>query len=161
VAGNRDAVRELLAAKASPDIRDGDFKVPLHLAIEDQQDELVDILLDSNANLNLGNAQIGLQSSPLLDAVYRRDCTLARKLIAAKADVDHEGKNGMTALHLAIRARNQELASMLVAAGCKTDLQALGMTATEFALKTGMTNLATTLGHHTSAGVGYAVEYAT
>lgn len=150
-AGHGDITKALLQARASPDLRDGLCKVPLHLAIAEKHEEVVDILLSGNADVNLGNLQVGQQFSPLMDAVYRNDCSLAQKLIAARADLNMTGKSGMTALHLSVRAQREELSRLLVASACDTSIEALGMTAADFALKNKNVALAQLLGAQTSA----------
>lgn len=136
--GQVAATIALLQARADPDARDADRKVPLHLAVEESHGEVVDILLENSAAIDLGNKEIGMNSSPLLDCVYRNDEAMVQKLVGARADLNLAGKNGMTALHLAVRARRGPLARLLITAGCDTSLKALGMTAADFAAKNGL-----------------------
>jgi len=144
-AGHVQITKVLLKAKANPDIPDGERKVPLHLAIEENHTEVVDILLHSKAATDLGNYRIGLNSSPLLDAVYRNDHEMALKLIRARANINLAGKNEMTSLHLAVRAKHVPMAHMLVAEGCDITLCTSGMTAADLATKNGLHELASLL----------------
>merc|ERR1712046_23415 len=93
----------LIGARADLDIQDGQGKTPLHLAIEENNSEFVDILLQSKADVNLGNLSSNMQNSPLMDAAHEGQCDVALKLISARANVNKKGKQGMSALHLAAR----------------------------------------------------------
>merc|ERR1719433_1439001 len=107
--------------------------------------EVVDILLHSEAAVDLGNYRIGLNSSPLLDAAYRNDQQVALKLIRARANINLAGKSEMTALHLAVRAKHMQMAHLLVDEGCDITLRASGMTAADLATKNNLHELASFL----------------
>merc|ERR1712187_1069650 len=99
---------------------------------------VVDLLLSSNASVDIGNMRIGLKSTPLVDAAHKNDCATARKLIHARANLNIVGQRGLTPLHLAVRSRHELMARILIEAGCDTNVMALGMTAAQFAAKNGM-----------------------
>lgn len=107
----------LLDHNADPNILDGQYYQALHLAIEEDQEDVIDVLLARGADVNTGNSTIGLTSSPLIDAAFRNNLALARKLIAARADLNRTGKQGMTALHMAARGKHTAMASLLLASG--------------------------------------------
>eukprot|EP00928_Gymnodinium_smaydae_P067811 TRINITY_DN50806_c0_g1_i1.p1 TRINITY_DN50806_c0_g1~~TRINITY_DN50806_c0_g1_i1.p1 ORF type:complete len:495 (-),score=102.93 TRINITY_DN50806_c0_g1_i1:386-1834(-) len=135
-------VLALLNARANPNLGDAKAVTPLHLAVEDDHDALVDLLIAHGADVNLGNRRIGMDSSPLLQAVYAGNSAMAQKLLRARADLSATGKGGMTALHVAARGRHEDLARLLVAAGCDARREAMGRTAADLAARNGMEDLA-------------------
>eukprot|EP00746_Dinoflagellata_sp_MGD_P151986 gnl/MRDRNA2_/MRDRNA2_83365_c0_seq4.p1 gnl/MRDRNA2_/MRDRNA2_83365_c0~~gnl/MRDRNA2_/MRDRNA2_83365_c0_seq4.p1 ORF type:complete len:374 (+),score=70.67 gnl/MRDRNA2_/MRDRNA2_83365_c0_seq4:131-1252(+) len=106
----------LIRAKADLDIQDGQGKTPLHLAIEENNGKFVDILLRSRADVNLGNLSSNFQNSPLMDAAHEGQCDLAMRLISARAAVNMQGKQGLSALHLAARRGNADMIQVLMQA---------------------------------------------
>jgi ankyrin repeat protein len=84
-------------------------------------DDMVDLLLDAGADVNVGNQVTGETRTSLHEAVRIRDTSLLQKVIAAKADLDSkDSASGLTALHLAARSKQHEAISILVQA--KADL---------------------------------------
>jgi ankyrin repeat protein len=129
------AAKLLLKAQADPNIVDGQYKTPLHLAIDEQASlDMVKTLLEGKADPDKGNMEIGLQSSYLMEAARTGDADLASALINAKANINIVGKQGMTPLHMAVRSRKGNVAKLLMDAGCDTSVKALGKTAAEMAL---------------------------
>lgn len=106
----------LIQAKADLDIQDGEGKTPLHLAIEENHDQFVDILLWSKANVDLGNLSSNMKNSPLMDAAHEGQCDVALKLILARADINKKGKQDMSALHLAARRGRVKMVQILMEA---------------------------------------------
>merc|ERR1711920_116299 len=87
-AGDLESAKALIDAGGSSNIQDADFATPLHLAIDEDHDEIFDILVASKADVNVGNVKIGLDSSPLLDAAHKGNHELTLKLLDARADVN-------------------------------------------------------------------------
>lgn len=136
--GNVSAARSLLEAAADPNLIDCQYKTPLHLAIDEEAPgEMVALLLSFKADPNTGNIEIGLSSSYLMVAARSGDGELAAALINARANLDLVGKQGMTALHMAVRARKENVAKLLIEAGCDTNVRANGKTAGELAMTNG------------------------
>jgi len=136
----------LLEARADVNLKDAQAKQPLHLAIEARLLEVVDLLLEGKADVNTGNHALGLNSTPLIDAAYRSDCELVRKLIVASSDVNWQGKQGMTPLHMSARGKKLEIATMLLEAKADANIKAMGFTASELAVKNGHKEIASILG---------------
>mmetsp|Transcript_107328 Transcript_107328/g.167699 ORF Transcript_107328/g.167699 Transcript_107328/m.167699 type:complete len:489 (+) Transcript_107328:55-1521(+) len=115
--GSPCITRALLLANANPNVRDAQSKVPLQVALDEEADAVVDMLLDQGADVNI---EIGLKTTLLHDAVYRNDSSLVNKLLAARAALDVINRHEMTALHMAVRSRRDSIARLLIAAGCDT-----------------------------------------
>lgn len=141
----------LLGKRADINQLDAQCKQPLHLAIEGQVPGIVDLLLQSEADVNTGNISIGMTSTPLFDAVYRKDAELIKKLLAVRSDVNRQGKQGMTVLHMACRSRQSDIARLILTAKSDINIKAAGKTAAQLALRNGLTELATILEPHRGA----------
>lgn len=147
------AAQLLLKAQANPNIIDGEYKTPLHLAIgEESSIDLVKLLLASRADPDKGNIEIGMQSSCLVEVARTGDKEVAAALIDARANINIVGKQGMTPLHMAVRCRKGSVAMLLVEAGCDTSARAMGKTAGELALTNGDASLARLLGADCESG---------
>jgi ankyrin repeat protein len=120
VFGSPSIARALLCARANPNIRDAYSKVPLHVALENDSETVLDVLLEGNADVNMGNLEIGMKTTLLQDAACRNDDCFLKKLIAARAALNAADKRGMTALHVAISNRHEGIARELIAARCDT-----------------------------------------
>lgn len=140
--GHTGMMRLLLDARAELNVQDAQYKMPLHLAIENTELDAVRLLIDSQADINTGHIEIGLATSPLIDAAYRDDQALMQLLINARANLDHRGKQDMTALHVAARGRHAGAARILVEAGADTTLMAGGKSGGELAFKNGLSETA-------------------
>jgi len=145
--GRTGIMRLLLDARAEVNVQDAQYKMPLHLAAENSEGDAVRMLIDNRADMNSGHMEIGLNTSPLIDAAYRDDQALMQLLINAKASLDQRGKQDMTALHVAARGQRTVAARILVTAGADTTLTVRGKTAGELAFKNGLLDLAALLGY--------------
>mmetsp|Transcript_78261 Transcript_78261/g.135785 ORF Transcript_78261/g.135785 Transcript_78261/m.135785 type:complete len:383 (-) Transcript_78261:56-1204(-) len=139
--GDAAAAKLLLQAKAEIDIQDAQWKTPLHLAIDAEQMDCIDLLLGSGANANLGNQSAGMDNSPLMGAASAGNVELVQKLIAAKADINKKGKQGMSALHHAARSRRSQVAEVLLAARADMNDESKVGTALQLARKNGGADL--------------------
>lgn len=139
--GNLEAARLLLQGRGDLNIQDAKFKAPLHLAIEEGHEAIIDFLLQSGAVVDLCTLESGKQNSPLMDAARTGEPELAGKLIRAGADVNKAGKQGMTALHLAARRGDPILVQMLLEARADATLESKNGTALYLARKKGSTGL--------------------
>lgn len=133
--GNAALATMLIEAGAELDIQDAQYKTPLHLAIEEKREQVIDVLLQKRADVNLGNMESGMKNTPLMDAAHKGKCELAQKLIASKADVNAQGKSDMSALHLAARRGDINLVQVLVAAGADVAQKSQCGTAADLAKK--------------------------
>jgi len=126
----------LIKSGATIDCQDAQYKTPLHLAIEEENESTITTLLQAKADVNLGNIQDGMQTSSLVVASHKGKAGLVEKLIEAKANLDQQGKQGMTALHMAARGGHTTIVKALIAAGADQNLtNQSGTTALELARK--------------------------
>lgn len=135
--GDLDSARLLVQSSADMNIQDGQLKTPLHLAIEEDQDALIDFLLQSRAAVDVCSLESGMKNSPLMEAAHSGNHSLAEKLIAARADVNKVGKQDMTALHLAARRGDSKIVKILLEAKADTTLESKCGTALQLASKKG------------------------
>jgi ankyrin repeat protein len=145
-AGDAAMAKLVLEAKAKVDIRDSQWKTALHLAIDEEQNDCIDLLLSFAADTNLGNQCSGMNNSPLMDAAAAGKAEFVQKLMAARADVNQKGKQQMSALHLAARNRRAQVAEVLLAAGADMNQQSCVGTALQLAQKNGGADLLNVFG---------------
>nr|XP_024214301.1 ankyrin-3 [Halyomorpha halys] len=86
----------------------------LHLAVELDNPQLVTLLLENGANVNIADAN---GTTPLLKAVNNNDIITAKLLIEKKADVNAATKLGYIPLHEAVRNGNHEMVKLLLDSG--------------------------------------------
>jgi ankyrin repeat protein len=90
----------------------------LTVAIDYDNDHLVQDLLDAGANLDSEHHKYGMSSTPLRTAVARQQISLVETLLQAGANVDYVGTGGWarTALQEAVETGNPRLVNMLLEA---------------------------------------------
>jgi ankyrin repeat protein len=124
VAVNRGyvAVAEvLLANKADvnmPSGTDGNKDRPLHRAVWNGRTNLIQLLIDHGADVNVTN---WLGDTPLDFAAQQNDTNAAKLLLAAKASVDARDNSGDTALLEAADRGNTTMVSLLLDSGATVD----------------------------------------
>lgn len=134
VEDNAEAVSLLIESGAKLDVQDAQCKTPLHLAIDEERAGIIEILLRSQADVNLGNLEDGMQTSPLITASKNGRSDLVVALIGARANVDQQGKQGMTALHMAARGGHAAIVKTLLASDADIELKnEAGSTAVQLA----------------------------
>ncbi len=115
-AGALEQLEALL--EASPElvnVRDGEGRTPLHLAVLGGHAELAELLLDRGGDISAADAW---NYSPLHHAAYAGDAALVALLLARGADVMAREMRGRTPLYLAVNwGGNVEAVERLIAAG--------------------------------------------
>eukprot|EP00966_Prymnesium_polylepis_P230106 5324429-Prymnesium_polylepis.1 len=91
------------------------------MALEERALDAARLLLEANADPELGNKDIGMDNSPLLDAARRGDAATIALLLEHRADVNRVGKDGWTPLLVAARAGAERAARLLLEAGADKD----------------------------------------
>lgn len=134
LARNRDLVNEQVGRGKN---------TPLILAARKGNAEIVSILMNSGANVDMRSGNGG---TALIIATQKGFTDIAIKLVSAGADVDAKAKNGNTALLVAAQKGYTEIVSKLISAGADVDLQAAnGTTALIIAVRRGFTEIANQL----------------
>ena len=95
-----------------------DGMTALHWAVFHQHDKTVRLLLDAGAEANVGNAY---EVRPLSIACTNGDADLAKRLLAAGADVKATLPGGETTLMTAARTGNADLVRVLIEHGAELD----------------------------------------
>jgi ankyrin repeat protein len=103
----------LLERGANTESTTGERRPPLHQAVADEQQDVVQVLIDHGADVNRADP-VGW--SPLHWAVSRKNGTIIRLLVAAGADVNQKDLAGRTPLS---HAFGGETESLLVALGAR------------------------------------------
>ncbi|KAK3580034.1 hypothetical protein CHS0354_037619 [Potamilus streckersoni] len=117
--GQRDTIDYLLSKGASVNGNDSrDVFPPLHQAIGNNNKELMEMLLDSKANIN-GKGCNGW--TPLHLAAYLGHIDLVHHLLEKNADVNSAGYDQGTPLHLAAKGGNYQICELLLEYGAKPE----------------------------------------
>jgi uncharacterized protein len=116
--GDARAAFKAIAAGADVDALDDEFHTPLSYAIMAKDAELIDILLDADANVNLPCGKRSL--TPLDFAVSNDDLTLATRLLDSGASFGNKD------LHVCIERGYVEMHHLLLERGADTELKAIG-----------------------------------
>lgn len=128
-AGSADAVKALLAAKASPNAQDRTGKTPVTMAAEKGKADVLKLLLASGGD---ANARDQVQGSPLLWASGLGTVECVQVLLDAGANPNIADVNGMTPLMWAAGVGKPEVVTALIAKGA--DVKATDKLAGETAL---------------------------
>jgi ankyrin repeat protein len=135
-------IQQLLSRGADTNARDKDMRTPLHQAVAHGLYDVAEMLLASGADPSLGCKAIGMESSALHQATMKGDAKMVELLLrhgrdggsGGRLDVDCRGRGGWTALCLAARSGNVDVAKALLAAGADPGLRMEnGKTASEIA----------------------------
>lgn len=95
------------------DVQDSDGDTPLHLAITDGYEDIVQILLEHSANISMVNRA---KSTPLHQASYWERIKVVQNLLKQKQkpNINAQDSDGDTALHLAIYKDCGEVVQILL-----------------------------------------------
>jgi len=125
--GFRTVVETLLAHGAEVDARDNSGETPLHYAAAGGNKGVIELLLDHKAEVN---AKSEGGATPLLLAISKKEVESAKALLAHKADPNVPGNvtldgtllRGYYPIHVAVKARNDELLDLLLKNGAKPNV---------------------------------------
>ena len=107
--GNSEAVHLLIAAGASPDVKDFMGRAPLHYAVQSPQ-EITRILLDAGADVDIRNSG-GV--TPIMQAAGQGRRDIVKLLLGAGARVDYKDYQGNSAEDWAKRSGDEQLTAMI------------------------------------------------
>lgn len=91
---------------------DEDNLTPLHLAVDQKEGEMVLLLLQFGAEVNVQTFEARV--TPLHTAVRNNDLTIADRLLEAGADVNCRNRIDHTPLHIAVSTKNIEMVRLLL-----------------------------------------------
>ncbi len=119
---NLNLVSDLIVLGANVDWQDEDNDgwAPLHGAARDGRVEIVRMLIDAGANVNV---QTNYGKTPLHWAAWNGRVEVVRMLIGAGADVNLKDNDGWTPLHVAAGYGRVEIARMLIDAKADLNVQ--------------------------------------
>lgn len=116
--GRINEVRYYLDSGVSVDMTDG-RETALHLACYRGREDVVQLLLERNADVNARDLQFG--STGLHLACISGHTTIVKRLLDKKADINAADANGKTSLHVACSRNNESVVSLLLANGVFVD----------------------------------------
>jgi uncharacterized protein len=119
-AGNRDAVRALIRAKADVNATEPDGATALHWAAQADHLDIVRLLLTNGARVNVTN-RYGV--TPLSLAAVNGSATMVETLLTAGADPNTVVSRGQTVLMVASRTGHVAAVRALLDRGAKVDAQ--------------------------------------
>lgn len=112
--------RESIARDSDVNGKEEDGTTPLHIAVENGNLEMIQLLLDAGAKINARNNE---RETPLMKIDEDASAELVRLLVRYGAKINRIANNGDTALTRAAGAATAEVTKELVGAGAQLDLQ--------------------------------------
>ncbi|MBR5213294.1 MAG: ankyrin repeat domain-containing protein [Akkermansia sp.] len=122
---NADILKMLLDAGADANARATTGETALHVAIAEEKQACLEILLAHHVDVNLSTNGI----TPLIKAITQGNTAIAEQLLKAGARVNEAIANGETALICAARLGNEEAIRLLQVAGADANYEGHGKTA--------------------------------
>ena len=92
--------------------RDINLNSPLHIALENQNPEIINYLLDQGADVNHENAW---SESPLYSSIRMNNIKIIKIIIKNGGNVNVKNNHGESPLHIAVRIGNIEIIDYLIA----------------------------------------------
>ena len=127
-AGSIDVLAFLLHKGANPNSQDNSGWTPLYLAANKGDLNAITTLLEHGTNVNI-NTQTNKGVTPLVIAISNDHCEAARLLIDRGADINLLGKDGETALRIALMKSDNEFVCDLIRLGADLgSMDPFGMT---------------------------------
>ena len=119
-------MRTLIDGGVEVNVRDGDHRAitPLHLAVEENHVDMVQILIDAGAYVNITDDRGG--DAPLHKGVKRNgpnDPEIVQILIDAGANVNVKDAFGDAPLHIAVEENHINMVQILVDAGADVNVR--------------------------------------
>lgn len=149
-AGDSVKVERLLAAVKNPNIRDEQGNALLPVAAMTGNLKVMQLLLDSGANVNSTMKPSGAGRTALMEAALNNRGEIIELLISKGADVNQrESESGYSALHYAAQFGAQEIMEILLDNGADPNLQA----------KNGWTPMHTTVRYGDFGAYGILQDY--
>mmetsp|Transcript_7122 Transcript_7122/g.13544 ORF Transcript_7122/g.13544 Transcript_7122/m.13544 type:complete len:533 (-) Transcript_7122:82-1680(-) len=126
--------KALLGADADVNISDKDKNTALMAALENGHNNDIDAILDASVDETAANDLDIYGNSPIIIAARKQDLEAVTSLAAKRARLNHQGKEGMTALMWAAYHGNMKIAKVIMDNQCDKNLKSTcGRTAVMFA----------------------------
>lgn len=114
-----EAVEFLLASRANPNLVDQDARTAVHIAAQTGAVDVVPLLREAGADLNVLCPDLASQRTPVGVAVRVGDVEMVRALLSAGADPERARPNGESPLEDAIDRRQPDLVRALISGGAQ------------------------------------------
>ncbi len=119
-------------------------RTPLHRAVEGGHKEVIKLLLENEADINIKNNS---GETPLKNAVKLGYREIAELLISSSADINVFDKNGKSLLHVAASSGRKDMVELLLNCGIDKNISdKKGRTALDYILRSNFTGIVTLLG---------------
>jgi len=127
-----DFAKFLLKRKANLEIYDSSGSTPLMLAVQQSDEDMVEVLVDAGAAINI-KSPVNVLVTPLVYAAsnpdpfkHKDNLAIIKYLVGKKGDIDFQAANGLTALMAAASqsdtSQGYERGALLVSKGAKLDV---------------------------------------
>ncbi len=108
--GELSKAKDFISKGADVNIKNKDGKTPLHIAVENNYEDIVKLLLQKNADVN---AKDNNGNTPLHIAVEKGNYFVIKELLKAGADKNIKNNEGKTALDIAKELNDDEIMNLL------------------------------------------------
>ncbi|MCF6138279.1 M48 family metallopeptidase [Pseudalkalibacillus berkeleyi] len=136
VTGDSAKVISLIEKGTDIQLEDSQGLTPLHWAVQDGNEDMVKILINSGADPNVEDFYFGL--TPMMSAAEFGNSNIIKMLIEAYGDLNGKDYEGMNALFYAVFSDNPETVKLLIDQGVDLDtLDSENMTALMHAIQLG------------------------
>ena len=112
--GRVETAKKLIELGTDVDLANNQGQTALHLSIQCRNEKLFDLVMASSPSLNKMDYN---ETSPLVQAIYHRQPSMAKKLIKAGCDINLKNNSGQTAGHIAASLGMNELIELLLENG--------------------------------------------
>jgi hypothetical protein len=110
--GNKGLVKTLLENEADPNAKEKyQHFAPLHVAVQHGYGEVVELLIDKNADINIKNIS---GTTPLYVAAFHDRIEMAALLLNHGADINSKTEDGATPLFIASQCGNEKTVKLLL-----------------------------------------------
>ena len=118
--GQIQIAETLVMNGAKVDKRDKNGETPIHWATTYNQKEIIKILVDHGADVDIANEDFD-KDSPIHSAVFANKKEVVNILIKCGADINKENRRKITPLQIAVQNRNEDIVKLLIQNGAKID----------------------------------------
>ena len=121
--GNIEAVKSSIAKREDVNAKDDNKLTPLHVACFRGYKDIVELLIENQANVNVSTKESPAVESPLHLACLKNHHEIVKLLLEKGADIEGKDKDEKTPLHYAIWANSELIVKLLLENGAYIDAQ--------------------------------------